>query len=174
MKLVKWCSERNIRIIVDESFVDFAEEEDATLIDEEIINRYPNLIILKSISKSYGIPGIRLGILVSADEKMISDMKKDVAIWNINSFGEFYMQIEEKYKKDYALALNKIKDVRRQFVRELSKISWIRVIPSQANYLLIEITGGISAKELTKILLLEYNILIKDLSNKILKEGKQA
>ena len=83
------------------------------------------------------------------------------------------MQIEEKYKKDYALALNKIKDVRRQFVRELSKISWIRVIPSQANYLLIEITGGISAKELTKILLLEYNILIKDLSNKILKEGKQ-
>ena len=127
LKLVKWCSERNIRIIVDESFVDFAEEEDATLIDEEIINRYPNLIILKSISKSYGIPGIRLGILVSADEKMISDMKKDVAIWNINSFGEFYMQIEEKYKKDYALALNKIKDVRRQFVRELSKISWIRL-----------------------------------------------
>ena len=173
LKLVKWCSERNIRIIVDESFVDFAEEEDATLIDEEIINRYPNLIILKSISKSYGIPGIRLGILVSADEKMISDMKKDVAIWNINSFGEFYMQIEEKYKKDYALALNKIKDVRRQFVRELSKISWIRVIPSQANYLLIEVTGGISAKGLTKILLLEYNILIKDLSNKILKEGKQ-
>lgn len=173
LKLVKWCSEKNIRIIVDESFVDFAEEEDATLIDEEIINRYPNLIILKSISKSYGIPGIRLGILVSADEKMISDMKKDVAIWNINSFGEFYMQIEEKYKKDYILALNKIKDVRRQFVRELSKISWIRVIPSQANYLLIEITGRISAKELTKILLLEYNILIKDLSNKILKEEKQ-
>lgn len=173
LHLIKWCNKRNIYIIVDESFVDFADEEDATLIHEEIINDYPNLIIIKSISKSYGVPGIRLGILVSANKELIACMKKDVAIWNINSFGEFYMQIEEKYRKDYILALEKIRTVRRQFIKELSEISWIRVIPSQANYLLVEIINGISAKELTKLLLLKYNLLVKDLSKKIQANERQ-
>ena len=96
LKLAKWCKDRGIRLIVDESFVDFAEEENATLINEEIFIQYPQMVVIKSISKSYGVPGIRLGILASADDDLITEMKKDVSIWNINSFGEFYMQIEEK------------------------------------------------------------------------------
>ena len=63
------------------------------------------MIVVKSISKSYGIPGLRLGVAASGDTDLIGQLKKDVAIWNINSFGEFYMQIEEKYRKDYASAL---------------------------------------------------------------------
>ena len=96
LSLIKWCSDKNIRIIVDESFCDFADEG-RTLINEDVINQFKNLIIIKSISKSYGVPGLRLGILVSTDNKLVSEMKKDVAIWNINSIGEFYMQIAEKY-----------------------------------------------------------------------------
>ena len=119
LRLVSWCQEKGIRIIVDESFVDFAEEDDSTLIHEEIINKYKNLVIVKSISKSYGVPGIRLGILVSADEEMVACMKKEVAIWNINSFGEFYMQIEEKYKKDYEVSLVKLKGERRKLADAL-------------------------------------------------------
>lgn len=172
-RLISWCEEKDIRIIVDESFVDFAEEENSTLIQEEIISQYKKLVIIKSISKSYGVPGLRLGILVSADLQMISDMKKEVAIWNINSFGEFYMQIEEKYKKDYLSALERIKATRKIFIQELSSIHAIRVIPSQANYVMIEIINGIKAKELTKVLLLEYNLFIKDLSNKIKAKEKQ-
>ena len=97
LRLADWCAAADIRLIVDESFVDFAEEESATLIDETILKRYPSMIVIKSISKSYGVPGIRLGLMVSADEMLISKMKKEIAIWNINSFAEFYMQIEEKY-----------------------------------------------------------------------------
>lgn len=173
LKLISWCEEKEIQIIVDESFVDFAEEENSTLIEEDIISQYKKLIIIKSISKSYGVPGLRLGILVSADVQMISDMKKEVAIWNINSFGEFYMQIEEKYKKDYLFALKRIKGTRKIFIQELSSIPAIRVIPSQANYVMIEIINGMKAKELTKILLLKYNLFIKDLSNKIKVKEKQ-
>lgn len=173
LDLIEWCEERDIRIIVDESFADFTEEEDSTLIDEKIINDHRNLIIIKSISKSHGVPGIRLGILVSSNEKLIADMKKEVANWNINSFGEFYMQIEEKYKKDYLVALEKLKIVREQFIKELSAISGLCVIPSQANYLLIEITNGMTAKELTKILFLKYNLLIRDLSEKIQMNKRQ-
>lgn len=173
LKLISWCEEKEIQIIVDESFVDFAEEENSTLIQEDIISQYKKLIIIKSISKSYGVPGLRLGILVSADVQMISDMKKEVAIWNINSFGEFYMQIEEKYKKDYLFALKRMKGTRKIFIQELSSIPAIRVIPSQANYVMIEIINGMKAKEVTKVLLLKYNLFIKDLSNKIKVKEKQ-
>ncbi len=173
LRLADWCKERNIRLLVDESFVDFADEEDSTLIAEEIIGAYRNLVVMKSISKCYGVPGIRLGILVSADEQMIGEMKKEVAIWNINSFGEFYMQIEEKYKKDYAQALEKIRKVRRQYMEDLSKIDGLRVIPSQANYVMVELTGGKTSREVTRELLVKHRMLIKDLSGKIIMDGRQ-
>jgi len=173
LRLIGWCDERNIRIIVDESFVDFAEEEDSTLINEDIIRKHSNLIVIKSISKSYGVPGIRLGILASSDEEMIAAMKKEVSIWNINSFGEFYMQIEEKYKRDYFDSLAKIKTTRKKFIEGLSSITSLHVVPSQANYVMVEITNGITAKELTKVLLLKYNLFIKDLSNKVKIDGRQ-
>lgn len=173
LRLADWCKERNIRLLVDESFVDFADEEDSTLIAEEIIGAYRNLVVMKSISKCYGVPGIRLGILVSADEQMIGEMKKEVAIWNINSFGEFYMQIEEKYKKDYAQALEKIRKVRRQYMEDLSKIDGLRVVPSQANYVMVELTGGKTSREVTRELLVKHRMLIKDLSGKIIMDGRQ-
>ena len=173
IKLIEWCNNQNINMILDESFVDFAEEEDSTLINENIFTKYSKLIIVKSISKSYGVPGIRLGILVSANEKLISDLKKEVAIWNINSFGEFYMQIAEKYKKDYSLSLEKIKSERTRFINELNKIPSIHVIPSQANYVMVELEDKISSKELTKRLLLKYDIFIKDLSGKIKSDDRQ-
>ena len=131
-----------------------------------IMKQFKNLIIIKSISKSYGVPGLRLGILVSADNELVSEMKKDVAIWNINSIGEFYMQIAEKYNADYTASLEKLRNTRRLFVESLSEIQEIRVIPSQANYLLVELTDRISATELTKKLLINHNILIKDLTGK--------
>ncbi len=173
LRLIEWCREKDIKIVIDESFVDFAEEENGSLIHEEIISTYPNLIIIKSVSESYGVNGIRLGILVSTDEKLISDIKKDIALWNINSFGEFYMQIEEKYRKDYAAAIEKIKTARSKIIKALSAISGIQVFPSQANYLLVEIINGMTAKELTKKLLLKYNLLIKDLSKELQINGRQ-
>ena len=98
---------------------------------------------------------------------MIANMKKDVSIWNINSFGEFYLQIAEKYKKNYAAALVQIRNERKRFFEALSKIDWMRVIPSQANYIMVELKKGINAKELTKTLLIEHNLIVKDLTNKL-------
>ena len=171
LKLIDWASKKGVRLVIDESFVDFADEEDSTLIEQSLLDANPHLFVMKSISKSYGVPGLRLGVLASGDQDEIAFLKKDVAIWNINSFAEFYMQIEEKYKKDYAQALVKIRTERARYVKELSSIEGIRVIPSQANYVMVEITCDHTSKELTKRLLIEYNILIKDLSSKM--GGKQ-
>ena len=173
LRLISWAKEKEIRLVIDESFSDFADEENNTLFDSNLLSANPHLIVVKSISKSYGVPGLRLGVLASGDIKFISELKKDIAIWNINSFGEFYMQIAEKYKGDYAEALEKFRAERKRFVDDLSKISQIRVIPSQANYLMLELKSKISASELTKKLLVEEDILIKDLSSKIAGNNKE-
>ena len=94
-------------------------------------------------------------------------IKKDVSIWNINSFAEFYMQIQEKYKKDYALAIERFKAERRRFLSALSEIEFIEVIPTQANYFMIKIKDKYNAEEITNILMDQYGILIKDLSSKV-------
>lgn len=171
VRFVQWCRDRSITVIFDESFIDFSDEEKDTLIDEKILCEYKNLIVVKSISKSDGVPGIRLGVMASGDEKLISEMKNDSVIWNINSFGEFYLQIEEKYRDDYRKSILKLRETRAKFSKSLSEINGLRVIPSQANFFLMEITADISARELTKRLFSEYNIYIKDLSNKI-KSGR--
>lgn len=166
LRLIDWCIEKKINLILDESFADFSDEENNTLIDQEILDKYRNLYIMKSVSKSYGVPGLRLGVLASGDTDMIAFMKKDVAIWNINSFAEFYLQIEEKYKKDYAAALVKFREERARFQEELAKISGVRVIPSQANFVMVELDKKISPKELLKKLLTKHNLLIKELTTK--------
>jgi len=171
LRLAAWCKSKAITLIVDESFVDFAEEPDCSLLSETILTGNENLIIVKSISKSYGVPGIRLGVLASADTMLIDAIKEDVSIWNINSFGEFYLQIAEKYSKDYKDSLMKIKKTRKTFIDELSKISALRVIPTQANFVMIEIKGKKTARELT-IALLKDKLLIKDLSAKIKGAGQ--
>ncbi len=166
LKLIDWAKEKGIRLVIDESFADFSDEINNTLIEQKLLDDNPHLFVVKSISKSYGVPGLRLGVLASGNVDEIERMKKDVAIWNINSFAEFYMQIEEKYHKQYLISLEKIKAERSRFQSELSIIKGLRAVPSQANYILVEL-DGISATELTKVLLEKYDIYIKDLSVKI-------
>ena len=167
LRLVSWSKEKGITLVVDESFVDFAEDEDSSLIDQSILSSNRHLFVMKSISKSYGVPGLRLGVLASGDVEAIKAIKKNVSIWNINSFAEFYLQIEEKYHKDYLASLTRIKEERKRFFSKLSSIEGLRTIPSEANYIMVEITGGKKATEVTKRLLSDYGILIKDLSAKI-------
>lgn len=167
LTLIKWTGEQGIKFVIDESFVDFADEEDSTVINQQLLVANKHLYVMKSISKSYGVPGIRLGILCSGDEERIAEMKKDVSIWNINSFGEFYLQIAEKYKKTYAAAMKKFRKERARFKAALDEINGIRVIPSQANYFMIEITNGQTSKDLMIKLFKNHYLLIKDLSSKV-------
>lgn len=172
LRLLAWAKEKGIRLVVDESFVDFSEEYDKnTLLRNDILAGYPQLVVMKSISKSYGVPGLRLGVLASGDESLIEWMKKDVAIWNINSFAEFYMQIFGKYENDYRRACGKFVQERNRFFAALQSVPFLRVIPSQANYFLCEVKPPYTSAELTRCLL-RKNILIKDCSTKKVFEGK--
>lgn len=159
-KIAKWSEDSGIRFILDESFVDFSVGyEDNSFLRNEILERYPHMCVIKSISKSYGVPGLRLGILCSADTSLIAKMKKQVSIWNINSFAEFFMQIYPKYREDYKHACDQFIQAREDFEVELKKIPFIKVMPSQANYFFLEVLPPYKPKELCAILLKKYNIL---------------
>lgn len=167
LRLEDWCRSKGRKLIVDESFIDFVEDDEwHTLLDMEVLLNHPSLIVLKSISKSFGVAGLRLGVIATADTDLIAFMKKDVAIWNINSFAEYYLQIIEKYRDDYYEAMEKFKEVRRRYLYKLSKIKGFKVYPSQANYVMCHIENSVTSTELADILLNRYNVLIKNLASK--------
>ena len=174
IKLAAWCQKNGTRLIVDESFVDFSVGyENNSLLHDNILEANPQMLVMKSISKSYGVPGIRLGILCSADTAIIAKMKKMVSIWNINSFAEYFMQIFSKYEKDYKRACERFIKEREDFEYQLKQIRFLRLMPSQANYFLCEILPPKNANQLVLTMLKRYNILVRDCSDKIGFDGKQ-
>jgi len=155
------------KVIVDESFADFAESElRFSLLDDAFLATRPGLVVIKSVSKSYGVPGIRLGVLASGDAGLIQALRKKLPVWNINSLGEFFLQIADKYKADYRSACDRLASERKRFSTLLEGTGRLSVYPSQANYLLCRITDGTSSKALAVQLLEEDRIFIKDLAGK--------
>ena len=172
-QLAAHLEKNNKRLILDESFVDFADRGvHHSLIDSNVLQRHPGLVVIKSISKSYGVPGLRLGVMASGDADLMAAVTNRISIWNINSFGEFFLQIFGKYRSDYHLACTQISEERARFFKKLSRIKFLRVIPSQSNYFLCELKHKYSATELTTELLEKYEILIKDCTGKVGFEGK--
>lgn len=171
LHLAEWAKSRKITLIYDESFADFSDELHNSLLDDPILETFSNLVVLKSISKSYGVPGLRLGILATSNANLLSALRRDISIWNINSFAEFYLQIAEKYHSNYAEALCHFREARSAFVSALKTLPHLHVLESQANYVMVELLHGVTSRQLTSQLLLKHNILIKDLHTKT--EGKE-
>jgi len=180
LRLAQWCEKRGIRLVVDESFVDFSCDYAThsaegrllpaglknTLLSNETLEQYPHMAVMKSISKSYGVPGLRLGILASADKALIAQIKKEVSIWNLNSFAEFFMQIYNKHEKDYLRACEKFVTERDSFEKQLNEVPFLRVMPTQANYFLCEVLPPFKASEIVIYMLKHHNILTRDCSGK--------
>ena len=165
LRLADWCQARDIMLIMDESFIDFSMEH-PTFLNNSILEKYDHLVVIKSISKSFGVPGLRLGILATSNAALMTNLRRAVSIWNINSFAEFFLQILGKYEKSYQEAMNTFRAERNRFVSALADISYLRVIPSEANYVLCEVLAPHTPRELAIRLLKDHNILIKDCSVK--------
>ena len=165
LRMAQWCEERNIVFVLDESFIDFSTEH-PTFFNNELLERYNHLVVIKSISKSYGVPGLRLGLLATSNYLLMTNLRRSVSIWNINSFAEFFLQILGKYERSYAQAMDDFRIERERFVAELQTIDYLRVIPSEANYLLCEVLPPHTPRELAINLLKQHNILIKDCTSK--------
>lgn len=166
IRLAQWAATQNTTLLLDESFVDFTTESaENTLLSNDILAQNPNLLVMKSISKSYGVPGLRLGVLASANTELIAKVKREVSIWNINSFAEYYMQIFGKYEADYQRACHKFIAERNRFFAALQQISYLHVMPSEANYFLCKVTRKYTSAELTQALIMK-DVIISDCGKK--------
>lgn len=172
LTLIDWFEVNKKVLIIDESFIDFSDEgASASLLSSEILEKSQYLIVIKSISKSYGIPGARLGVLASSNTNLIERINKKLPVWNINSIGEYFLQIIGKYGKEYSISCSKIAKERSRFMAELKTLELLRPIESQANYILCEVKH-LTSQKLTERLSFEYNLLIKDCSAKKAFSGK--
>ena len=172
IKIIDKCQKNGKMVIFDESFIDFVNKDERySLINNDILEKYDNLVVIKSISKSYGIPGLRLGVLATSNKELLDHIKRRLAIWNINSYGEYYLQIANLYKKDYIKACNMIADERLRFIEELRQIKDIIVYNSEANYVMCNLASQNSTQIATN-LLNKDNIFIKDLRTKDAFQGE--
>ncbi len=165
LRLAQWCQNKDIMLVLDESFIDFSTEH-PTFLRNEVLEKFNHLVVVKSISKSHGVPGLRLGVMATSNQNLMMNVRREVSIWNINSFGEFFLQILGKYENSYSEAMDAFRRERARFVKQLERIPWLRVLPSEANYVLCEVTDRFTSRELAVRLLREYNILIKDCTQK--------
>lgn len=132
MQLLPILAKQGRRLILDESFMDFADS-DESLLNERIVNENPNLLILKSFGKSFGVPGLRLGILVSTDTALLARIRERLPIWNISSAAEVFLDLLPRYKKEYQKSLIELRNERKYFQQALEEIG-IQYYPSEANF----------------------------------------
>ena len=173
LKLAQWSQAHGIQLIYDESFIDYASEDQGSIISDGEFEHFHNLLVIKSISKAHGVQGLRLGIGVSANLEKISSLRKSLTIWNINSISEFYLQIAEKYAKSYRAAICRFKAEREKYLAELKEIDGLRVFNTEANFVMVELLGGPKATDFCGTMLKAKGILIKDLSKKTGLSGRQ-
>ncbi len=161
-------------IIIDESFIHFVKEDkNYRLVNYcKLFEKYKNLIIIKSLSKDYGIPGLRLGYAVMDDKILQSILKKDF-LWNINGFAEIFIDLlgDGEFQKEYERQrIRYIKEIER-FYNKLKTIGKLKVFPTKANFVLVELPGNYTSGEVANLLLLKYGIYVRDCSNKIGLDG---
>ena len=165
VRLLQCLKSQGRELVLDESFVDFSEEW-GTFLSSSLLNKYENLIVIKSISKSYGVPGLRLGVAATANKERIQDLEKGIAIWNVNSFGEFFLQVIGKYESEYRHGCRRLINERARFGQCLAATEQLRVLKSQSNYFFCEVLVPETPGNLAKKLLRQHNILIRDCSGK--------
>ena len=153
-------------LILDESFLDFAEGGfDSSVLNTADLERFPNLVVIKSIGKSYGVGGLRLGVLASSNTDLVKEVKSNIPIWNINSIAEFYLQVIGKYTAEYQESCAKLIQARNALLRDLQGIPYLEPYESQANYIFCKVLDK-NALQLATDLCNKYSILIKDCSGK--------
>jgi len=154
-------------IIIDESFIDFSE----SISSIEILEKEPidNVLIIKSMSKSHGFPGVRLGLVYSCNKEIISSSKDYLPIWNFNSFAEFFLEIMLKHRKSFNESIQQTIEDREMFINEMLQCKWVKeVYPSKADFILVKTDPQICL--ISEKLLLYDNIYIREISNKF-KDG---
>ncbi len=153
-------------LIVDESFIDFVEDRDQSTLEQEVAE-HENLVILKSMSKAYGICGLRLGYLLTANQGLAAAVRNEMPIWNINGFAEAFLRLLPHYRQDFIESCQKVRSDRDDLYRSLVSIPGMTTYKPDANFVFCRLPDeAVSGPEVTRQLFMEHNIYIKHCAGK--------
>lgn len=162
-QLLKVLSDNNKLLIIDETFMEFVEDEERYSL-VKYIKDYPNIFIIKAVTKFFGMPGIRLGYGICSNKDLLQKIYEIKEPWSINTFADIfsnYIFKEEKYIKNSKKFFVK----ERKFMLEnLARIKNIKVYDTNTNFILIKLKNK-KANALRQELFLKGDILIRDASN---------
>ena len=171
LRLLKKLANHDCMLIVDESFIDFVEDRDKETLETEI-DKHPNLAIFKSMSKAYGICGIRIGYMLTANAEFAATVRQGLHIWNINGFAEEFLRLAPQYKQEFVDSCNKVKADRDHFYEQLQTISGMTVYRPDANYIFCRLPDhAASGPVITEQLFVQHNIYIKHCQGKTMRES---
>lgn len=161
-------------IIVDESFIHFANEDDHRYKStEQLLGRFKNLVVVKSMSKDFGIAGIRAGYAVTSSSR-VDDLLSTGYLWNINGIAEYFFELysNKVFLEQYEICRAKYIDSTAKFINELTLLDGIYAYPSKANFVLIELLNGMTADDFVMRLLITEGIYVRNCSDKIGLNGE--
>jgi threonine-phosphate decarboxylase len=152
-------------VVVDESFIDFAGEPNPSLLP--VADRFRNLLIVRSLSKHYGVPGLRLGFCYGRNRTMIERLRGMVPTWHLNILAEYFLSLLPATEAAYRESLRRVTSDVRRLQADLAAIDGISVYPTGSNFVLVRIDGKLTAAELQATLLTEHLMYVRDCSNKV-------
>jgi histidinol-phosphate/aromatic aminotransferase/cobyric acid decarboxylase-like protein len=152
-------------IVVDESFIDFAGDPIPSLLPAA--DRFRNLLIVRSMSKNYGVPGLRLGFCYSRNRAMLERLRRLVPTWHLNILAEYFLTLLPASDAAYRASLRQVTSDVARLGDELSTIPGLFVYPTGSNFVLIRIDSGLKAAELQARLLDDHLMYVRDCSNKV-------
>ncbi len=171
LRLANKLARHGCTLIVDESFIDFARDRDQFTLEGDV-ESHPNLAIFKSMSKAYGICGLRIGYLLTANNEFAQAVRKQIPIWNINGFAEAFLRLAPEYRPEFAESCRRVRADRDGLYRDLCSISGMTVYQPDANFLFCRLPDqAASAPEVTRRLFVEYNMYIKHCEGKTLADS---
>ena len=171
IRLVAKLAEHDCMLIVDESFIDFAGNHDQETLERDI-ELYPNLAIFKSMSKAYGICGLRIGYMLTASAAFVDKVRSGIHIWNLNGFAETFLKMAPEYREEFQSSCAQVRQDRDQFYQDLSSIEGLIVYKPEANYIFCRLPDHAPAgPEVAKTLFVDHNIYIKHCEEKSMPES---
>jgi threonine-phosphate decarboxylase len=152
-------------VIVDESFIDFAGDPIPSLLHQA--DQFSNLLIIRSMSKHCGVPGLRLGYCYSENLYLLNRLRRFIPTWNVNTLGEYFLSLLPSTDAAYHEARKRLMADVRCLYEGLKLVPGIYAYPTGANFVLIKILGGMTATEIQARLLEEHQMYVRDCSNKV-------
>lgn len=169
--LAKKLAKHDCMLIVDESFIDFVQDSDKATLAREI-EHYPNLALFKSMSKAYGICGLRIGYMLTANLGFAEAIRKNVHIWNINGFAEEFLRLVPRYRREFIKSCKQVQADRDHLYENMCAVPGMTVYKPDANFVFCRLPdSALSGPDVTRKLFIEHNMYIKHCQAKTLPDS---